>query len=188
MTLRYFWRFLPKFFLEWEMFQTKCAEKIKTHILYSITFFRKSHRLWDNVEKCGDGGATNDVTIRRIRVACWMIKATCTYAHAHAHVPGYPRARTHAQACTHRPIYNTYCFSTAIMVSWTSLSVALYVHCLSCWTTLLIQQLVVSDLVQQWVFTTHCSPDLLLLTKWLWIISAPVVHNVKLIIRNNNHF
>jgi len=34
------------------MFQTKFVEKIKTHILYSITlFFRKSCLLWNNVEK-----------------------------------------------------------------------------------------------------------------------------------------
>jgi hypothetical protein len=30
----------------------KVVEKIKTHILCSVTFFRKSCRLWDNVEKC----------------------------------------------------------------------------------------------------------------------------------------
>jgi hypothetical protein len=66
------------------MFWTKVVEKIKTHILCSTTFFRKSHRLWDNVEKCsGDRGATNDVTIWRIRVACWISKAICTQAHAH---------------------------------------------------------------------------------------------------------
>jgi len=35
------------------MFQTKVAENIKAHILYSITHFRKSYRLWDNVEKYG---------------------------------------------------------------------------------------------------------------------------------------
>jgi hypothetical protein len=29
----------------------KIVEKIKAHILYSITFFDKSYRLWDNVEK-----------------------------------------------------------------------------------------------------------------------------------------
>jgi hypothetical protein len=57
---------------------------MKTHILCSITFFRKSRRLWDNVEKCsGDWGATNDDTIWRIRVVCWISKATCTDAHAH---------------------------------------------------------------------------------------------------------
>ena len=32
---------LAEFFLEWEMFQTKVVEKIKPHILCSITFFRK---------------------------------------------------------------------------------------------------------------------------------------------------
>jgi len=31
------------------MFQTKVVEKIKTHILYLLTSFRKSFRLWDNV-------------------------------------------------------------------------------------------------------------------------------------------
>jgi len=30
-----------KFFLEWEMFQTNVVEKIKTHILCSITFLPK---------------------------------------------------------------------------------------------------------------------------------------------------
>ena len=83
---------------------------MKTHILCSINFFRKSHRLSDNVDKCsGNRGATNDVTWR-IRVACWISKATCTYAHAHAHAPVYPHTRTHAQACTHRPICNTFAF------------------------------------------------------------------------------
>jgi hypothetical protein len=33
---------------------------------------------------------------------------------------------------THRPICNTYCFSTTTMVSWTRLNVTLCLHCLSC--------------------------------------------------------
>jgi len=38
------------------MFQTKLAEKIRTHIVCSRTFFpRKSCRLW-NVEKYGTAG------------------------------------------------------------------------------------------------------------------------------------
>jgi hypothetical protein len=44
------WYYLAEFFIEWEMLQTKVIEKIKTHILYSITFSRKSCRLWDNVQ------------------------------------------------------------------------------------------------------------------------------------------
>jgi len=34
-------------FLEWEMFQTKVVEKIKTHILCSQHLFQKSCHLWD---------------------------------------------------------------------------------------------------------------------------------------------
>jgi len=43
-TNTYFWPYLVEFFLEWETFQTKDVDKIKTHILYSI-IFRKSRLL-----------------------------------------------------------------------------------------------------------------------------------------------
>jgi hypothetical protein len=33
------------------------------------------------------------------------------------HTPTNPSTRMHAQACTHRPICDTYCFSTATMIS-----------------------------------------------------------------------
>ena len=55
----------------------------------------------------------------------WISKATHTYAHAYAHTPGHLHARTHRQ------LYNTYCFSTATLVSRTRLSVTSYVHNLS---------------------------------------------------------
>jgi hypothetical protein len=42
---------IAHFFLDWEMFRTEFVEKIKPYILCPITFFRKSSRLWDNVEK-----------------------------------------------------------------------------------------------------------------------------------------
>ena len=35
------WSQLAQFFLEWKMFQTKVVEKIKTHILHSVTIFGK---------------------------------------------------------------------------------------------------------------------------------------------------
>jgi len=41
-TNTYFLSYLAQFFLDWEMFQTKVVEKIKTPILYSVTFFKKS--------------------------------------------------------------------------------------------------------------------------------------------------
>jgi hypothetical protein len=58
----HFWSYLAHFFLEWEMFRTKVVEKIKTHILCSVTFFRKTCRLWENVETnyCKSGQATDD--------------------------------------------------------------------------------------------------------------------------------
>ena len=42
------------------MFQTKVVQKIKTHILCSVTFFRKSCGLWNNVEKCCTSGQVTD--------------------------------------------------------------------------------------------------------------------------------
>ena len=84
---------------------------MKTHFMFNSFFSKKLHRLWDNAENYGgEWGATNYVTIWCIRVACWISKTTCTYANAHAHAPEYPNARTH------RPICNTYCFSTATMI------------------------------------------------------------------------
>ena len=57
----HFWSYLVQIFLEWETFQTKVVEKIKTHILCSITFSRKSYYLWDNVEKyCRSRQATDE--------------------------------------------------------------------------------------------------------------------------------
>ena len=49
----HFWQYLAEFFLEWEMFQMNEVEKMKVHILCSVTFFRKLCRLGDKVEKYG---------------------------------------------------------------------------------------------------------------------------------------
>jgi hypothetical protein len=83
-------------------FRQKLERKWK-HILCSITFFRKLHRLWDNVEKYfGARRATNDVKIWCMRFACCISKTICTYAHAHVYAFSYPtcmhaRARMHTQ-------------------------------------------------------------------------------------------
>jgi len=54
------------------MFQSKVVEKIRTQFVVS-NFFRKSCRLWGNVENHGRAGqATDDSTIRRMRFACWL--------------------------------------------------------------------------------------------------------------------
>jgi hypothetical protein len=75
-------KYLAQFFSGWEIFQTNVVEKIKTRILCSITFFfRKSCRVWNNVEKYGIARqATDDNIIRRMRFACWITKATDTHS------------------------------------------------------------------------------------------------------------
>jgi hypothetical protein len=68
------------------------------HILCSITFSRKSCRLWDNVEKHGGSRRTaNGVTTWSIWVVCCISKATCTHSHIHSHASchKHARARTH---------------------------------------------------------------------------------------------
>jgi hypothetical protein len=49
------------------MFQTKVVGKIKTHLLFSRTFFIKSRRLGDNVEKYGTAGPPTDDNAIRLR-------------------------------------------------------------------------------------------------------------------------
>ena len=56
------------------------------------------------------GGALHDGLVR-------------LHSRKHTPAPVHPPPHTH--------IYNTYCFSTATMASWTRLSVTLHVHCLS---------------------------------------------------------
>jgi len=76
----HFWSYLAHFFLEWKMFQTKVVEKIKTHILCSVTFFRKPCHLRDNAEKNTVERGRSQMKIWRMRIACWIPKATNTHS------------------------------------------------------------------------------------------------------------
>ena len=68
------------------------------------------------------------MTIWRMRVARCISEGTRAQAHASA----CALKPTHALP-THIEVWNTYCFSTGKMVTWTRLNVTLYVHWLSCW-------------------------------------------------------
>ena len=68
--------------------------KIRTHVLYSITFLRKSCCLWNNVEKYGASEATDYIIMRRMSFACWVRKAT----YFHPKVPANPYTRMHGPA------------------------------------------------------------------------------------------
>ena len=66
-----------------------CRENPNTTFMFN-TFSSNIVPFMNNVEKYGGArGATNDVTIWRVRVACWLCKAT--RAHTHALIS----ARTH---------------------------------------------------------------------------------------------
>jgi hypothetical protein len=60
------------------MFQTNVVEEIKTHILCSVTFFENRafcEITWDNTVERG----RPQMTVWRMRIACWIPKATNTH-------------------------------------------------------------------------------------------------------------
>jgi hypothetical protein len=57
-----------------------CRQNQNTRFMFNISF-RKSCRLWDNLEKYGTARQdTDDNIIRRMRFACWITKATDTHS------------------------------------------------------------------------------------------------------------
>jgi hypothetical protein len=79
-TCLHLWFYLTELFLESEIFQLQFVEQISTPFLCSRNlYFRKSCRLWDNVEKYGRAReTTDDNIIRSMCFACWITKATNT--------------------------------------------------------------------------------------------------------------
>jgi len=61
----HFWSYLTQIFLEWEVFQTEDVQKIKTQILFSVTFFQSCH-WWDNVEKYSGTGRVVVDSVERV--------------------------------------------------------------------------------------------------------------------------
>ena len=76
----HFWSYLARFFVEWKMFQTKILEKIKTHILPPVTFFFWIRAVYEIMWKNFVEPARPHITIWRMRIACWITKATDTHS------------------------------------------------------------------------------------------------------------
>jgi UDP-N-acetylmuramoylalanine-D-glutamate ligase len=88
------------------MFQLKVVEKIKIHVLCSLNFSPEYMPFMENVEKYVTARqATSENMMRRLRFACRMTKAADP-----------------VRLC------NTYCFSTATVVTRTRLIVTLCVN------------------------------------------------------------
>jgi len=60
------------------MFQTKVVEKIKTHFVFSYFFF-KNRAVHETVWKTKVERDRPQTTIWRMRIACWVLKATNTH-------------------------------------------------------------------------------------------------------------
>jgi hypothetical protein len=83
----------------------RVLEKIKTHILRSIFFFHENRAVYEIMSKnMVETEATNDVTIWRIRVACWISKATSTRSRPCTYIHTCARIHTH----THRNMYKVF--------------------------------------------------------------------------------
>ena len=73
-TSTHFWSHLPQFVLEWEMFQTKSVEKIKTHILCSVTF-PENRAVYEIMWKNTAEPDRPQMKTWRIRISRWVPKA-----------------------------------------------------------------------------------------------------------------
>jgi len=70
---------LAQFFLESEIFETKRWTNSDYTFLAQWPFFRKSCRLWDNVKKKIVEPGREQTVVWRMRIACWIRKATNKY-------------------------------------------------------------------------------------------------------------
>jgi hypothetical protein len=88
-----------------------CREHQSTHLMFNNSFFENRafcEIMWKNMVQPGRA----KMTIRRNRIACWITKVTDTRAHR---------------------IHNTYCLSTAKMVTRTRLDATFILQSLSCY-------------------------------------------------------
>ena len=61
---------------------TKVVEKIKTHLLFSITFFSEKHPIYEVIwkNKVEPDRSRMTIIIQRMHFACWLTKATYTHS------------------------------------------------------------------------------------------------------------
>jgi hypothetical protein len=95
-------------------------EKIKTHVLWSITdlFPRKLWRLWDHVGKCYKSREARDGNIiRRMRIACWINKAKNAHSKLVIFI-GFPRRKWLSEPAAMLDLYVCFlsCFTCSVIV------------------------------------------------------------------------
>jgi hypothetical protein len=78
-TNTHFRSYLAQLFLEWEMLQTKILEKLETHVLCSVTCILENRAVYEIMWKNVVERVRPQMTIWRMRIACWIPKATNTH-------------------------------------------------------------------------------------------------------------
>ena len=129
-TFRHLWQISLNLTMR-NVFDKICKGNKNTHFVFNSFFFRKSHRLGGNAEKCGGNkGATNDVKCGSIALHAGQAKLL---AHMRKHTP--------------TQIYNTYNFSTAKIIGERS-SVLHYTYIACLFSTVFI--LTKNNRIAQW--------------------------------------
>jgi hypothetical protein len=62
------------------MFQAKVVDKIKRHILFSITQFSKNHTVYETMRKNIAQPGRPQMKVWCMRIACWIPKVTNTHS------------------------------------------------------------------------------------------------------------
>ena len=89
-------QYLAEIYSEWKIFQTKVVDKIKTHVLCSMSISPNIVCLWD-VEKNMVEPERPQVTLWR-RFGCWISKATRTHTQKYVILIAFPRPEWFANA------------------------------------------------------------------------------------------
>ena len=129
------------FFLECEIFWTKSVEKIKKkHIMFNNLFFSGNFGRYEVMWKNNVEPYRPQMTIRGMRIACWITKAKHTHTHTHTHseyviVIAFPlQQRLHKSA----PKLRHTCFLIWVDVlehsSWVCMKIGAWKAVLLLWT------------------------------------------------------
>jgi len=108
----------------------KVLEKISTKVLCSTKFYLwKLRRLWDNVEKYDRARqGTHDNIIRRVRIACWITKATYTHSECGI-IIALPQQRDYKNA---HQCYVITCIACLVSLKWSTGFQAVLLNAPSC--------------------------------------------------------
>jgi len=63
-----------------------CRENRNTHFVFSNVFFLENHAAYDIMWENNVERGRPQMAIWRMRIACWILKATNTHTHTHTQV------------------------------------------------------------------------------------------------------